>query len=385
MTDQQLRSALVEELRSQGALTSPEWVDAFLEVPRHAFAPRAFKLAPDREHWQTIAPGDDGYLELLYSDMPVATQINGDSTLWDTARTDGPISGTPTCSTTQPSVMAVMLEALDVHDGHKLLLVGTGTGYHTAIAAHRLKDANVTSIDIDAELTREAQTFLASTGHHPPLATVDGADGYPANAPYDRIIATCAFPRVPTAWLNQLNPNGKIILDLHLELASDALILLTKQPDGTAAGHFLNSDGHFMPTRSTANLDTLAAFKQAVKQTGRTRHTDLDVDPTDDTDPFTLFAALYLPRVGSLDFQPVDAGRQAWLLADDGSWTVKDHRTGTVEEGGERFLWDELEAAHQVWTQNGKPSKAQLGLTIDTDDQHFLWVEEPGHLLSTLP
>ena len=76
-----------------------------------------------------------------------------------------------------PSLMARMLEALDVRDGHRVLEIGTGTGYNAALLCHRLGACNVVSIDIDPTLIVATRKRLAGLGHHPTLVVGDGTAG----------------------------------------------------------------------------------------------------------------------------------------------------------------------------------------------------------------
>lgn len=80
--------------------------------------------------------------------------------------------------------MAAMLTALDAHDGHRVLEIGTGTGYHAALLAHCLGDSNVTTIKIDPAMCRRARQALATIGRHPQVICGDGAQGVAPDAPY---------------------------------------------------------------------------------------------------------------------------------------------------------------------------------------------------------
>jgi protein-L-isoaspartate O-methyltransferase len=192
-----LRHRLVAELTTSGVLQSAEWWAAFERVPRHVFVPRYFL---DREHngsYVTIDSANpaqrDEWLRAVYTDETLITQLNGD-------RTDahsGVVSGIPTSSSTMPGLMALMLEALDVGEGMRVLEIGTGTGYNSALLCERLGSELVTSIDVDETLVASARKRLEGLGYVPALAAADGACGYPAKAPYDRTLATVALPHVP--------------------------------------------------------------------------------------------------------------------------------------------------------------------------------------------
>jgi protein-L-isoaspartate O-methyltransferase len=89
----------------------------------------------------------------------------------------------PVSSSTKPDLMLRMLETLDVRDGHRVLEIGTGTGYNAALLSHRVGDHNVYSVDVDAELVRLARERLAGAGYRPTLAAIDGEGGLPEHAP----------------------------------------------------------------------------------------------------------------------------------------------------------------------------------------------------------
>jgi protein-L-isoaspartate O-methyltransferase len=123
------------------------------------------------------------------------------------------------------------------------------TGYNAALLSHRLGDMNVTSIDIDPALVETARGRLADLGYRPHLSAGDGADGVAGQAPYDRIIATCGIPEVPSAWITQLNTGGLIVADVRGELVS-SLVVARKNTSHSVTGRFLASAGHFMWMRT---------------------------------------------------------------------------------------------------------------------------------------
>lgn len=200
-TAARLRSRLVRALVRNGTLTDPTWRDAFLTVPRHVFLPRYFHQRSGR--WEAVDAGDEDWLTQIYADRVLVTQLDGDSSRWEAARVNGPVRGAPTCSSSMPTIMAVMLEALQVKENHRILEVGTGTGYNAALLCVRQGDHLVSTIDIDESLAGPAQRHLAECGLHPTCAVMDGVNGFPQSAPYDRILCTCAVPRIPLAWLDQ--------------------------------------------------------------------------------------------------------------------------------------------------------------------------------------
>ena len=119
-------------------------------------------------------------------------------------------------SSSAPTLMAAMLQALDVRDGDRVLEVRTGTRYNAALLCHRLGADRVTSVDVDPSLVEAARAQLASIGYSPHLVTADGAHGAPDRAPFDKIIATVALSGIPPAWRGQTAPGGTILLSLDL-------------------------------------------------------------------------------------------------------------------------------------------------------------------------
>lgn len=267
--------------------------------------------------------------------------------------------------------MARMLETLDLADDHRVLEIGTGTGYNAALLCHRLGPDRVTTIEIDPGVAARARHALTEAGHNPTIIVGDGTAGHPTGGPYDRIIATAAVPRIPQAWIAQVRAGGIILANLHRELYDGALLRLTVTDDATATGRFLPGYGSFMPVRSRPLTDAgrLLAAALDAPATGR-RATPLTESDLHDPD-FGLLAALLVPGVATIGFEP-DTGYQLWLLTRDGSWACLHTTTGEVEQHGDRRLWDEVEHAHGRWTAWGQPGRDRLGVTVGANGDHHL-------------
>ncbi|MBI3688207.1 MAG: hypothetical protein HY241_12885 [Actinobacteria bacterium] len=275
MTDWRARARrLVDDLTDQGLLADPRWRSAFEAVPRHVFVPRY--------HGEDGLPVDganpeqrDAWLDAVYADSTLVTQVApvpGTDLLWSTS------------SSTMPSLMARMLELLDVSDNDRVLEIGTGSGYNAALLCHRLTDTHIASIDLDPTLIADAQERLATLGYRPHLVAGDGAAGIPGTTRHDRIIATCAVPAIPPAWITQLAPDGLIVADVRGEIAS-SLVVLRRTNRQTVRGRFLAHPGHFMwlraevgnPLRDGGTYETVLSLDHS-----RQRTTDLDPASLDD-------------------------------------------------------------------------------------------------------
>ncbi|MFF0432085.1 methyltransferase domain-containing protein [Streptomyces sp. NPDC004327] len=227
------RRALVREIEARGDLRDPAWRAAFAEVPRHLFVPSYYVSGP--AGYERLWSGDPDparrarWLRGAYQDGALATRVR-----------DGELLS----SASQPSLMARMLEALDIGAGHDVLEIGAGSGYGAALLCHRLGDRHVTTVDLDEEIAESARAHLAAAGHRPAVLTGDGARGCPEHAPYDRIVATCEIPAVPCPWLAQCRPGARILAPL-----STGLILLAVRDPEHAEGRFLDTSAYFVPLR----------------------------------------------------------------------------------------------------------------------------------------
>ncbi|WP_329195314.1 MULTISPECIES: methyltransferase domain-containing protein [unclassified Streptomyces] len=242
-------AAQVRELTAAGVLQDPHWRAAFTAVPRHVFVPY-FWTGRGAGHERLWGEDPDPerrarWLRGVYTDAPLATRLR-----------DGELLS----SSSQPSLMAKMLESLEVRDGDDVLEIGAGTGYNAALLCHRLGDEHVTTVDLDEEITESARAHLVRLGYRPTVVTGDGARGCPSRAPFDRILVTCTLPLIPPAWLGQCRPGARILAPL-----STGLIALTVRDADFAEGRFLHTPAYFVPLRgATAAAPPSAAAQEAL-------------------------------------------------------------------------------------------------------------------------
>lgn len=218
-----LRRQLVEQLEGSGALKSAAVRRAFLTVPRERFLPEVAQ----REG-----------LERVYLDQAIVT-----------AHDD---RGFPTSSSSQPSLMASMLEELDLHPGQRVLEVGAGTGYNAALLS-RIVGARgrVVSVELDPATARGARRGLADVKSPAKVVQGDGRRGWQRGAPYDRIIVTASADTVSRAWYDELADGGLLELPLAIRQAGpyQAILTFRKQDQGLRSQALLH--GGFMPLRDT--------------------------------------------------------------------------------------------------------------------------------------
>ncbi|MGW8981441.1 methyltransferase domain-containing protein [Streptomyces parvus] len=350
---------LLRNLADRGLLTG-RWRQVFEAVPRSGFVPaEVWRQLPAR--CEPVV-GADAWLALVNSDEPVVTQL-------DDGAEGGP--GIATSSNSMPSMVARMLGLLDVEDGQRVLEIGTGTGYVSALLCQRLGDDLVHSVELDPVVARQAAEALAQAGYRPHLRIGDGEQPWPGLGPVDRLIATCALRYVPYALLRQVRPGGIVVAPLARGFWSGALVRLQVQADGTAMGPFCGG-ATYMPMRAHRLPDL-----HDVRGKGRARAAGLDPARLLDLG-FALYAGARLPGV-RLIHKGTDEGVQVWVTREDGAGAAA--ATGEeVWQYGPGFLWEEIEQTWWEYESAGRPDAEQFGLTVTDRGQH-VWLRDPRHVI----
>jgi protein-L-isoaspartate(D-aspartate) O-methyltransferase len=163
-------------------------LDAMTKVPRHEFVP-------------------PGQIDLAYENRPL------------------PIGHGQTIS--QPYIVAIMTDLLDIEPGHRVLEIGTGSGYQAAVLAEL--NTSVWSIEIIEALGRQAQARLRRLGYdNIEVRLGDGYYGWTEHAPFDAIVVTAAANHIPPPLLNQLKPGGKMIIPVGSRFSTQQLMLIPR-------------------------------------------------------------------------------------------------------------------------------------------------------------
>ncbi|MEV8376743.1 methyltransferase domain-containing protein [Kribbella sp. NPDC056861] len=321
---------LVSELVANGYITDPRWQAAFSAVPRHLFVPRFYR--GDEQGTSIVdSTSGDQWLSAVYSDIHLVTTEDVRS------------------SSTAPSLMAGMLQALELSGDERVLEIGTGTGYNAALLSERLGSGQVVSVDIDPELVAQARSRLDAAGYRPLAVVADGVNGYPDAGPYDAVIATCRLDYVPVAWLQQLQPGGVIVTPLGAGVA-----VVRKSGPREATGEFLPISAYFMPMRHQPEPAVVGdAIQVALNGIGDSREYRFDASIYRDDE------ARFWLDLTNPDIRAMTVGGVSVVVRPDGSWARL--ADGLVVQGGGGAVWDDVEAVHGEWLAAGRPAREHTG------------------------
>lgn len=193
-----LHAMMIDRLVERGYITTARVEEAFRAVPRHPFVPGVS-------------------LEQVYSGDAIVTRSGRD--------------GMPTSSSSEPAIMAVMIEQLGPAPGDRVLEVGAGTGYNAAILAFLAGDEGaVVTVDLDEEIVREAREHLHRAGvAQVDVVAADGWAGMAAGAPHDRIEVTVGVSDLSPHWVDQLREGGVLLVPLWLRGGLQASIAFRRE------------------------------------------------------------------------------------------------------------------------------------------------------------
>jgi protein-L-isoaspartate(D-aspartate) O-methyltransferase len=184
------RERMIREQIEARGMRDPKVLAALRKVNRHWFVPEAYR-------------------KLSYQDHPLS--IGHGQTI------------------SQPYIVALMTELLEVERNHRVLEIGTGSGYQAAVLSQLAGE--VYSIEVVEELAKSSSKLLHSQGcRNVTVRYGDGYAGWPEKAPFDRIVLTAAPPEIPSALLEQLKPGGKLVAPVGR--ADQELVVVEKDRSG---------------------------------------------------------------------------------------------------------------------------------------------------------
>lgn len=351
-------------LREVGAIRSDAVERAFATVARHRCVPR-FRYGPDT----IIVPQDalpgGTVLDLVYSQQSLVTSTGRD--------------GQPPSSSSAPTLMARMLEALDVRPGLSVLEIGAGTGYNAALIT-TITGTPVVTVEAGASTAQGAAESIRRLGldHRVTVRHGDGYLGEPCGGPYDRIIVTCGVAGLSPHWLAQLAPGGRIVAPIAHGGVHP--VLATTAAPGTMWGtamlwaDFMPAAGPLRPAELTGHdpaedIPATAVTRIPDASPARTtaayhdlwfflstRHPNITRAYTSDgtVDPTKGACALHLPPRGT-----------AWVQTD-----------ASITVTGQCTVAEELRALTRAWGALGQPPLTQFTCTFDrtSSADTALWV-----------
>ncbi|WP_246250570.1 protein-L-isoaspartate(D-aspartate) O-methyltransferase [Actinomadura litoris] len=365
--------ALADALQVDGRFTSPRIRDALHAVPRHLFAPtRGWYAAdgPGPRHGIDRDADPSGWWDAVYSDGSIVTQA-----------ADGagdPAGGVAeaTSSLSSPGVVVAFLELLDVRPGHRILEIGTGTGWTAALLT--ALGAYVTTVEIDSGLALTAHETLVMAGFDPHVIAADGTLGAPDHAPFDGVHATCGVDRIPYTWVEQTRPGGRLVLPWMPEYGEGHKAVLTVTGDGRASGRLAGGADYMVLRAQRSTLwipDDITDAEEAATH----------LDPAEVTGSHGADVAITaaLPDVmgaprtrdGVTELELADTAATSWARVRQGEG---EHR---VWQAGPRRLWDEVADAYMRWVGWGRPAQTAFGLTVGPDRQ-VVWRDDPSNIIS---
>lgn len=365
---------LAAELQSAGDMPAG-CAPAFQTVAREWFIPDHMWVqevdgGPYEPLDRTIEP--ERWLSNVYSNRVIVTQFDDGATLWPE------VGRRPTCSASMPSAVAGMIGALDVQPGQSILEIGTGTGYNAALLSELVGSrGNVTTVEIDHAVGKDARQRLDAAGYHHVDARVQDAATTASLGTFHRVIATASvhLGQLPYTWVESTRPGGVILAPMRTDLTSGPLVRFSVSNEGLVHGRAISVRVGFMEIRShrVASLpsDDLRWNDEFAQQS------------TTDVSPFGVLlyedprwaVAVALPscRYNLEKRTPERDHGVAWLTDPvSGSWASivpGDDDTYIARQSGPRSLWDEAETAYRWWKRNGEPPIEAWEWTITRDRQ----------------
>ncbi|MFE6778289.1 methyltransferase domain-containing protein [Streptomyces sp. NPDC057702] len=368
-------------LLAAGGALPPEWAGAFAAVPRAGFLPEVmwpFDMAAGTSVAVSRGDDPDGWWAYADADVPVVTQ-------WDDGAHSGREPGrVSTSSASMPSVVFGMLRDLDVRPGHRVLEVGTGTGWNAALLAHRVGAGNVVSVEVDEAVAERARGALERFGTGVRVVRGDGYAGWAEGAPYDRVVVTAGVRHVPFAWVAQTRPGGVVVVPWGTHYGNgDGVARLVVARDGRSAAGAFTGPVEFMKLRA----QRLPAVVHGDYVRGGPADRDTSVTEVPEHavvggrfDARGFAVGLRVRHCHRVVAERRGGARPVWFYGlTDRSWACVLFRDGAdtrVWQSGPRRLWDEVEAAYRWWEGAGGPGYERFGLTVSAQGQ-FAWLDTP--------
>ena len=383
----------IDSITSEFSSLSEPIRDALSVVRRHRFLDGWFRLEIDGLQptfryvdFDRNAPAKE-HLSAIYSNQALVTTCDGIF---------------PTSSTSQPPLVARMLQLLEVVPGMRILEIGTGTGYNAALLAELTGEhSNVFTIEYQQPVAEKAHRFLKEEGYgdvH--VVHGDGFQGIEDGAPFDRIVATVGCSDISPRWLKQLSPEGAMLIPIQHGLA-DPLVRLTRDPeDSQNAIVKIVARSVFMKIQGILNWGNpwISYQIRGFREDPAWCHSF----PKGLAVPETCDHPLHAANHRGFRFYLALCSRELWYdnlgygLADPGSKTIvrftkqgiEGISVGQDSDALER-LYERLLSLHRTWSDLGCPSPSDYSLCFTpknhvdvapSDPMREWFIERPGFL-----
>jgi protein-L-isoaspartate(D-aspartate) O-methyltransferase len=354
----------VRALKAAGAIRSPQVESAFRTVERHRLVETFFYRGEQGRvtvrHDPARPRRED--LEVIYADTALATRYT---------------DGAPASSSSAPSLVAEMLESLELREGMKVLEIGAGTGYNAALMAEIVGDQQlVITVDIQQDVVEQTRRLLGNAGYAGiRVLARDGFQGVPEEEPFDRIVATVGCSDLSPHWADQLRDGGLMLVPLQ-HAQSHPLAAVRKQ-DGELRGRFVGWAG-FMPVRGPLQIEDMWSRGIVLPGTGQDDDADdageimhepgprlaAQDDSADEQNDFMFFVALndrrasWTPDGTVRSWTPegvgLSAGPDGWAgISASGLWWWKDES-----------LAREVDRLYQDWAADRRPTIRDYRVTF---------------------
>ncbi|MFF9436524.1 protein-L-isoaspartate O-methyltransferase [Streptomyces sp. NPDC014735] len=366
------RAAMVERLEADGVLTDVRLREALLSVPREVLLPHAYVRVSDPGvepiEWRLLdgAHPDDRaeWLDLIHSGESVLLQRDGEPL---EALVRGPVTGgNMTSMSTYGQATVEALQTLQLGAGQRYLELGPGPGVSLALAAAVTGPRLAVGVERDGHMAAFARHNLDRIGLGATIVEGDARDGHPAGGAFDRIHSGIGVPCVPTAWVEQLAPGGRLLTTLTTRTPSwPGQLLATRTGAGEIEAVLRGRPRGYRPMLGYRWLNAVTMRPRIKDDPGVPRPTRL-APPPDDAYGFWLAAAYLAPGLVR-DFQ---AETMTIAAPDEDSWAVAGPGENTVRVHGPRDVWAELEDVHARWALAGRPDRYRVTVPEDGGPQH---------------
>ena len=215
---EKLNKGMVNSVNRKGYLKTKEYIDAFLSVKRHMFTPDVWEIKNGswKKYSLNYEQPDGILLKKIYNDTALTLMVENNRVI---------------TTSSQPGVMAIMIEDAHLKEGDSVLEVGTGSGYNISVISNIVKEkGNAVSIELDPKVVAFAkENMRRSKIRNVKVFYGDGGFGVKSGFPYSKIIITTSASDITKSWMMQVENGGIIVLPLMIRGIEMLIYLMKKE------------------------------------------------------------------------------------------------------------------------------------------------------------